>query len=58
MSKDFLEYYIRAMRRVFMSKVFLLCSLKISDVRYIYKFLVGDCSLVENEIEKVVDLRV
>lgn len=41
-----------------MSKASLLCSLKTSDARYIYKSLAGDCSLAENETEKAVDLRV
>lgn len=56
-SKDLLEYHTRAMRRAFMSKASLLCSLKTSDARYIYKSLAWDCSLAENETEKAVDLR-
>lgn len=58
LSKDLPEYHTRAMRRAFMSKASLLCSLKLSDARYIYKSLAGDCSLAENETEKEVDLRV
>lgn len=58
LSKDLPSYHTRAMRRAFINKASLLCSLKTSDARYIYKSLAGDCSLGENESEKEIDLRV
>lgn len=58
LGKDLPSFHTRAMRRAFIQKASLICNLKASNARFIYKSLAGDSTLPEHPSEKELDLRV